>query len=50
MLPGSFPAGAAAAKAFGAAAAGDDLAATGTAMKKLGGTCKGCHDKFRAED
>jgi len=28
-------------------AAGGDMAAIGDAVKKLGGTCKGCHDDFR---
>jgi len=40
----------AAAKAYGAAAAGNDLAATGAALKTLGGTCKACHDAYRAKD
>lgn len=36
-----------AAAAFDAAAKTGDLAAIGEAMKGLGGSCKGCHDKFR---
>ena len=39
-----------AAKAFGAAAEANDLSATATAMKTLGGTCKSCHESFRAKD
>jgi cytochrome c556 len=40
----------AAAKAFRATAAGNDLGATAKAVQTLGGTCKACHDKFRAKD
>jgi cytochrome c556 len=39
-----------AAKQFNATAQTGDLAAIGAAMKQLGGSCKGCHDKFRNED
>jgi cytochrome c556 len=39
-----------AAKNFNAVAAGNDLGATAKAMGALGGTCKACHDKFRAKD
>ena len=39
-----------AAKAFRTAAAGNDLGATGKAAQALGGTCKTCHEKFRAKD
>lgn len=38
-----------AAKQFNATAQTGDVAAIGAAMKQLGGTCKGCHDKFRDE-
>jgi cytochrome c556 len=40
----------AAAKGFKAAADTGDLAAAGKAMGALGGTCKGCHEKFKAKD
>lgn len=40
----------AAAKAFKAVADKGDLAGTGKAMGALGGTCKGCHEKFRQKD
>jgi cytochrome c556 len=40
----------AAAKNFRATAQGNDLAATGKALQALGGTCKSCHEKFRAKD
>jgi cytochrome c556 len=33
-----------------AAIAGDGRAALGSAVGKLGGTCKSCHDDYRAED
>jgi cytochrome c556 len=39
-----------AAKAFKLAANTGDLAASGKALGTLGGTCKGCHDKFKAKD
>ena len=39
-----------AAAAFDAAAQGGDKAAIGAAMQALGASCKGCHDKFKAED
>lgn len=35
---------------FAAIAEIGDKAAIGAAMQTLGGTCKGCHDKFKAED
>lgn len=38
------------ASAFGTVAQGTDKAALGQAMKALGGSCKGCHDKFREPD
>lgn len=38
------------AKAFDMAARGKDTAAMAKAMGALGGTCKGCHDKFRLKD
>ena len=38
-----------AAPAFSAAASGNDLAATKARFADLGGTCKACHDKYRAE-
>ena len=34
---------------FNRAAGGTDFAAMGTAQGALGATCKGCHEKFRAE-
>lgn len=40
----------AAAKAYKAVADTGDLAATGAALGKLGGTCKGCHEKFKFKD
>jgi cytochrome c556 len=40
----------AAAKGYKAAADTGDLAATAKAMGALGGTCKGCHEKFRQKD
>jgi cytochrome c556 len=39
-----------AARQFNATAQTGDVAAIGAAMKQLGGSCKGCHDKFRNED
>lgn len=39
-----------AAKAFQQAAAGGDLNAVKAAHANLGGTCKSCHERFRAED
>lgn len=39
-----------AARQFNATAQTGDVAAIGAAMKQLGGSCKGCHDKFRAEE
>jgi cytochrome c556 len=38
-----------AAQAFSAAAAGNDLAAIKKSFGDLGGSCKACHDKYRAE-
>src|SRR5436305_11189183 len=38
-----------AAPTFSAAALGNDLAATKARFADLGGTCKACHDKYRAE-
>jgi cytochrome c556 len=35
---------------FAAVVETGDKAAIGAAMQALGGTCKGCHDKFKAED
>lgn len=37
-------------KAYKVAADSGDLAATGKALGALGGTCKGCHEKFKAKD
>lgn len=39
----------AAARAFNAAASGNDPTATNARFADLGGTCKACHDKYRAE-
>lgn len=39
-----------AAKAFKVAADSGDLAASGKALGALGGTCKGCHEKFKNKD
>jgi cytochrome c556 len=39
----------AAAKAFNAAASGNDVGAMKARYADLGGTCKACHDKYRAE-
>lgn len=38
-----------AARAFNAAATGNDVAAINARFADLGGTCKACHDKYRAE-
>ena len=38
-----------AAAAFNSAAAGNDIAAIKDSFGKLGGSCKACHDKYRAE-
>lgn len=38
-----------AADGVAAAAATGDMAAAGAAFRKLGGSCKGCHDEYRAE-
>ena len=38
-----------AAKALDAAAASGNVAGLGAARTSLGGTCKSCHDRFRAE-
>lgn len=38
-----------AAQAFNTAAAGNDLNATKARFSDLGGACKACHDKYRAE-
>lgn len=35
---------------FNATATAGDLAAIGAGMQALGGTCKGCHDKFKSGD
>lgn len=35
---------------FQATAQAGDLAAIGAGMQALGGSCKSCHDKFRAEE
>ncbi|HMO67168.1 MAG TPA: cytochrome c [Novosphingobium sp.] len=35
---------------FNAVAQAGDLAAVGAGMQALGGTCKGCHDKFKKPD
>jgi cytochrome c556 len=35
---------------FNALAQAGDLAAIGEGMKGLGGSCKGCHDKFREKE
>jgi cytochrome c556 len=40
----------AAAHAFNAAASGTDAVAINSAFSQLGGTCKACHDKYRAEE
>ena len=32
------------------AADSGEMSAIGPAIKKLGGSCKGCHDNFRASD
>jgi cytochrome c556 len=40
----------AAARAFNAAASGNDTAAMNARFSDLGGTCKACHDKYRAEE
>lgn len=40
----------AAAQAFGAAARGNDVAAMNARFADLNGTCKACHDKYRAEE
>lgn len=40
----------AAARTFSAAASGNDAAAINAAFGQLGGTCKACHDKYRAEE
>ena len=39
-----------AAKGFKAAADTGDMAAAGKALGALGGTCKGCHEKFKTKD
>jgi cytochrome c556 len=39
-----------AAAAFNAAAHGDDVAPMNARFDDLGGTCKACHDKYRAEE
>jgi cytochrome c556 len=39
-----------AARAFNAAASGTDVAAMNARFGELGGTCKACHDKYRAEE
>ena len=40
----------AAARSFNAAASGTDVGAMNAAFGQLGGTCKACHDKYRAEE
>lgn len=40
----------AAARALNTAASGNDAAAINSAFNELGGTCKACHDKYRAEE
>lgn len=40
----------AAARTFSATASGNDVAATNAAFGQLNGTCKACHDKYRAEE
>lgn len=35
---------------FNTLAQAGDVAAIGAGMKDLGGSCKGCHDKFKEED
>lgn len=40
----------AAAHTFNAAASGNDVAAIDAAFGQLNGTCKACHDKYRAEE
>lgn len=40
----------AAARAFNAAAAGNDVAVMNARFADLGGTCKACHDKYRTEE
>lgn len=40
----------AAAAAFNAAARGNDVSAMNARFGDLGGTCKACHDKYRAEE
>lgn len=39
-----------AARAFQLAAAGNNIAAMNARFAQLGGTCKACHDKYRAEE
>ena len=39
-----------AAQAYSQAAASGNLDATKAALMQVGGTCKGCHDSFRAKD
>ena len=39
-----------AARAFNAAASGNDVAAMNSAFGQLGGACKACHEKYRAEE
>lgn len=52
--PDEFKAAAAAfvaeAAKFNTTAQAGDLAAIGAGMQALGGTCKGCHDKFKSGD
>ena len=40
----------AAARAFNTAASGNNPAAINASFDQLGGTCKACHDKYRAEE
>ena len=40
----------AAARAFNTAASGSDAGAINAAFGQLGGTCKACHDTYRAEE
>jgi cytochrome c556 len=40
----------AAARAFNGAASGNDVRAINASFNQLGGACKACHDKYRAEE
>lgn len=39
-----------AAKAIGEVGGSGDMSLIGPAMNRLGGTCKGCHDDYKADD